>query len=49
MQLPAGPQGQLAFFVASGFLIGFSERLAKEIVNSAEGSLPGASSQGSTQ
>jgi hypothetical protein len=42
MQLPEGPQGQLAFFVASGFLIGFSERLAKEIVNSAEGSLPGA-------
>jgi hypothetical protein len=42
MQLPEGPQGQLAFFVASGFLVGFSERLAKEIVNSAEGSLPGA-------
>ena len=42
MQLPEGPQGEFAFFVASGFLIGFSERLAKEIVNSAEGSLPGA-------
>jgi hypothetical protein len=40
MQLPEGPQGEFAFFVASGFLIGFSERLAKEIVNSAEGSLP---------
>jgi hypothetical protein len=49
MQLPEGPKGQLAFFVAAGFLVGFSERLAKEIVNSAEGSLPGAPSQGSSQ
>jgi hypothetical protein len=33
---PTGPQGELAFFVASGFLVGFSERFAKEIVRAAE-------------
>jgi len=36
VDLPEGPQGQFAFFVASGFLIGFSERFAKEIVRTAE-------------
>jgi hypothetical protein len=36
VDLPAGPQGELAFFVASGFLIGFSERFAKEIVRAAQ-------------
>jgi hypothetical protein len=33
---PEGPQGQFAFFVASGFVIGFSERFAKEIVRAAD-------------
>jgi len=33
---PPGPQGEFAFFVASGFVIGFSERFAKEIVRAAE-------------
>lgn len=33
---PPGPQGEFAFFVASGFVIGFSERFAKEIVRAAD-------------
>jgi hypothetical protein len=36
IELPPGPQGELAFFVASGFVVGFSERFAKEIVRAAE-------------
>lgn len=40
---PPGPQGEFAFFVASGFVIGFSERFAKEIVRAADQSpAPGA-------
>jgi hypothetical protein len=39
VQVPEGSQGKFAFFVAAGFLIGFSERFAKEIVRTAE---PGA-------
>ena len=34
--MPDGSQGKFAFFVAAGFLIGFSERFAKEIVRTAE-------------
>ena len=34
--MPEGSQGRFAFFVAAGFLIGFSERFAKEIVRTAE-------------
>jgi hypothetical protein len=34
--VPDGSQGKFAFFVAAGFLIGFSERFAKEIVRTAE-------------
>jgi hypothetical protein len=33
---PSEPQGAFAFFVASGFVIGFSERFAKEIVRAAD-------------
>jgi len=33
---PQGPQGEFAFFVASGFVIGFSERFAKEIVRATD-------------
>jgi len=36
VQVPDGSQGRFAFFVAAGFLIGFSERFAKEIVRTAE-------------
>lgn len=36
LQAPAGDSAQFAFFVASGFLIGFSERFAKEFVRNAE-------------
>jgi hypothetical protein len=34
--MPTGDRGAFAFFVAFGFLIGFSERFAKEIVRSAQ-------------
>jgi hypothetical protein len=36
IQIPESPGGEFAFFIATGFLIGFSERLAKEIVRTAE-------------
>jgi hypothetical protein len=39
VHVPPSPSGEFAFFIASGFLIGFSERFAKEIVRTAE---PGA-------
>jgi hypothetical protein len=42
IQLPTGPKGELAFFVATGFLIGFSERFAKEIVKAAQPLPPSA-------
>ena len=36
ISVPEHGSGEFAFFVTSGFLIGFSERFAKEIVRSAE-------------
>jgi hypothetical protein len=36
VHVPDSPGGAFAFFVAAGFLIGFSERFAKDIVRSAE-------------
>jgi hypothetical protein len=36
VQVPHSSQGRFAFFVAAGFLIGFSERFAKEIVRTAD-------------
>jgi hypothetical protein len=42
---PASRSGEFAFFIASGFLIGFSERFAKEIVRTADsGSVGGIGS-----
>jgi hypothetical protein len=41
IKLPDEQSKQFAFYVAAGFVIGFSERLAKDIVQTAEGSLGG--------
>jgi hypothetical protein len=47
VQVPEGSQGRFAFFVAAGFLIGFSERFAKEIVRTADsGAGPNAGAGG---
>jgi hypothetical protein len=47
VQVPEGSQGKFAFFVAAGFVIGFSERFAKEIVRTAEsGAGPNAGGSG---
>ncbi|MGI8803781.1 MAG: hypothetical protein ACR2KV_16720 [Solirubrobacteraceae bacterium] len=39
---PKAAASQFAFFIAAGFLVGFSERFAKEIVKTAEGGAGGA-------
>ena len=41
IKVPDGDPQKFAFFVAAGFVIGFSERLAKDIVQTAEGSVGG--------
>jgi hypothetical protein len=41
ISVPDPDKGEFAFFVTSGFLIGFSERFAKEIVRTAETSAGG--------
>ena len=43
---PPSRSGEFAFIVASGFLIGFSERLAKEIVRSADSGAGGRAPAG---
>lgn len=42
ISVPDPDKGEFAFFVTSGFLIGFSERFAKEIVRTAESSAGGS-------
>ena len=43
---PPSRSGEFAFIVASGFVIGFSERLAKEIVRSADSGVGGSAPAG---
>ena len=45
IRTPTDGAGEFAFFVAFGFLIGFSERFAKEIVRSAEAGTGGAAAR----
>lgn len=42
ISVPKHGSGEFAFFVTSGFLIGFSERFAKEIVRTAESTVGGS-------
>jgi hypothetical protein len=41
INVPKSPGGEFAFFVAAGFLIGFSERFAKDIIRTAESAAGG--------
>jgi hypothetical protein len=47
ISVPDPDNGEFAFFVTSGFLIGFSERFAKEIVRTAESTVGGSQPTGS--
>ena len=42
--MPEGGRGQFAFYIAAAFVIGFSERFAKQIVHTAETGMGGAGS-----